>query len=488
MADWIATGLIHGTALAAITALAAATALRRARPALMAALWTVVLLKFLVPIGPRAHLSLSSALDGALALAAGKSAAAGSAAGGAAVTAATAVGDTAASATAGWTLLASYLAALAFIAARRALRHRDLRRAVRALPLAPADMAAQLARLARRMGRAAPRRMPALRLSPDAPSPYLVGCWRSELVVPAWLDPGSAAWSAALCHELAHHARRDPWMRALESAATALFFFWPPVAWVCRRIDRAREMACDQWAVAHGPLAPRDYARLLVELATRAPERSVAPGAMALVRTRSQLGARVDQLLAGARPPRLGRARTALVAVWAAICLAGAARAAGATIPAGSECALDPELLAQIMATHPDADTDGDGQISQEEACAHQQRMRQRLVDGVFDAELLSRLEPEADADGDGALSEIEIESIKDQLEIEMAPDRADAVVLHYAGAPIEVPAGQLRISAAATASRVCRAGRCADGPATAGARGPFPLLIDVSSPAAAAD
>ncbi len=131
---------------------------------------------------------------------------------------------------------------------------------------------------------------------------------RPELVLPAWLDPASPAWSAAVAHELAHLARRDPWLRALESVATALFFFWPPVSWVCRRIDRAREMACDQWALAHGPLAPRDYARMLVELATRAPaSRPVAAGAMALVRTRSQLGARVDQLLAGARPPRLGR-------------------------------------------------------------------------------------------------------------------------------------------------------------------------------------
>ncbi|HKE14359.1 MAG TPA: M56 family metallopeptidase [Kofleriaceae bacterium] len=490
MADWIATGLVHGTALAAITALVAAALLRRARPALVAALWTVVLLKFLVPIGPRAHLSLSSALDGALALVTGESAAAGSAAGGAAATAASAAGGSGAAA-AGWAALAAYLAALATIAARRAARHRDLRRRVRALPLAPAGTAAQLERLARRMGRAVPARLPTLRLSPDASSPYLVGCWRSDLVVPAWLDPASPAWSAALCHELAHLARRDPWMRALERAATALFFFWPPVAWVCRRIDRAREMACDQWALAHGPLSPRDYARLLVELATRAPDRAgpLAPAAMALVRTRSQLGARVDQLLAGARPPRLGRARSAAVAAWAAICLAGAARAAGAAIPAGAECALDPEILAQIMATHPDADTDGDGQISQEEACAHQQRMRQRLVDRVVDAELLSRLEPEADADGDGALSDVEIESVKDQLEIEMSPDPMGGVVLHYGGAPIPLPAAQVRVSAAATAARVCRAGRCADGPApAAGARGPYPLLIDVSPLSGTAD
>src|SRR5712671_1548874 len=41
--------LIHGTVLALITWLLSATILRRSRPAFQAALWTIVLLKFLLP-------------------------------------------------------------------------------------------------------------------------------------------------------------------------------------------------------------------------------------------------------------------------------------------------------------------------------------------------------------------------------------------------------------------------------------------------------
>lgn len=41
--------LIHGTVLALITWLLSATLLRRSRPAVQAALWTIVLLKFLLP-------------------------------------------------------------------------------------------------------------------------------------------------------------------------------------------------------------------------------------------------------------------------------------------------------------------------------------------------------------------------------------------------------------------------------------------------------
>ena len=49
LADVAATAVVHGTLLAIAAAVIAATALRRARPAAHAALWLVVLLKFVVP-------------------------------------------------------------------------------------------------------------------------------------------------------------------------------------------------------------------------------------------------------------------------------------------------------------------------------------------------------------------------------------------------------------------------------------------------------
>ncbi|HYU14553.1 MAG TPA: hypothetical protein VEL05_00710, partial [Candidatus Acidoferrum sp.] len=182
--------------------------------------------------------------------------------------------------------------------------------------------------------------------------------------------------------------------------------------------------------------------------------------------------------LAGVRPPALGRAGAVIVTAWSSLCLAGAARSSARATPSGPECNLEPGLMVQILATHPDADTDGDGILSQDEACAHQQRMRQRLLDRVVDAELVSRLDPDADLDGDGALSEVEIDSIKDQFELAMAPDGADGVVLRFGGTAVPLPEEEVRIDAAAAPARVCRAARCADGP---GQPGRFPLLIDVS-------
>ena len=55
--------LLYGTLLAAITAVACRTVFRRARPAVVAALWTVVLVKFMVPLGPELPISLAAAVQ-----------------------------------------------------------------------------------------------------------------------------------------------------------------------------------------------------------------------------------------------------------------------------------------------------------------------------------------------------------------------------------------------------------------------------------------
>ncbi|MCA9675664.1 MAG: hypothetical protein KC464_11555, partial [Myxococcales bacterium] len=57
---WI---LVHGTVLAALAWVLSRTLLRGARPAVIAALWTVVLVKFVVPIGPAMPWSVSSLID-----------------------------------------------------------------------------------------------------------------------------------------------------------------------------------------------------------------------------------------------------------------------------------------------------------------------------------------------------------------------------------------------------------------------------------------
>jgi hypothetical protein len=151
------------------------------------------------------------------------------------------------------------------------------------------------------------------------------------------------------------------------------------VRWVNRRIDAAREMACDAYAVAHGPLSARDYARLLVRLARGpAPEGSLALTAPRLLR------GRVDALLAsmGARRsgPGIGKVGAVGLAAWTAIALGGASRAS-AEAAHGEVCIYTDALASSLLAAHPEADRDGDGVLTRAEACELQAELRRRMVE-----------------------------------------------------------------------------------------------------------
>ena len=471
--DWLVTGLFHGTALALVTGLALVTVLRRARPALVAALWTIVLLKFLVPVGPRADFSLSSALEQVLPGGAATDApAAVQPIAAAAVPAGAPAGQPVPVLAIGLALL--YLAGVGFAAWRLLAGQRAVRRRLHHLPAADAEIASAIERAADILRL---RAAPPARIDPGASSPYLVGAIRPVLVLPAWLPPSSPAWWAGVLHELAHVKRRDPLLALVAAATGCLFWFWPPVAWSRRALDRSREMACDEWALARGPLGALDYARFLVDVATR---RGQLQAGMALLRSKSQLVARIDHLVDGERAAALGRGRAAAIAGWAALCLAGAGGVAAAEADPSLECSIEPDLIAQILATNPDADADRDGVLSRDEACAHQRRMRQRLLDQVVDADMVSQLDPEADLDGDGVISDYEVDWAKNQIDVGLAGKSDGELVLEYAGErALPVLGGAVKVAAAAHSGQVCRSATACGG-AAAGAR--FPLLIDVST------
>lgn len=65
---WIGQALVYGTLLAGATFLLAKIVGRRVHPAIHSALWLVVLLKFVVPVGPASSLSLASLSNSAVQL------------------------------------------------------------------------------------------------------------------------------------------------------------------------------------------------------------------------------------------------------------------------------------------------------------------------------------------------------------------------------------------------------------------------------------
>jgi len=186
---------------------------------------------------------------------------------------------------------------------------------------------------------------------------------------------------AALHHELAHVRRRDGLARVLQVWAAAVMWWFPIARLVARRLDLAREAACDAYAIEQGIERPA-YARLLVAMAKL---RTPVP-ALAVPRA---LDRRVAAVLAPTQiRARYGALHKLVLAAWVVLALGGARRASA---QGRATCTYSPRLAAQLYVSYPEADLDGDGTLSRFEACELQAELRrQKEV-------LSSPLDPEAE-------------------------------------------------------------------------------------------
>jgi len=263
---------------------------------------------------------------------------------------------------AAWVLLAALWAAGAVaVLVRALLAHVRAHRAVRAATPAPEHAVALAAMLADRIGVRAPR----LVVGEHA---CVVGVVRPTIVVPAALL-ADGLLRGALLHELAHVRRRDALGRLVQLAASALYWWYPVVRLASRRLELAREAACDAWALEAGDVSRTAYARLLVQLSHHH-----AP-ALALAAPHA-LDARVRAVLGPPAGARLRFAHRAALLLFALIALGGArtAEARGEHIT----CVYSPELASALLLAHPEADIDGDGVLTHAEACDFQAELRHR--------------------------------------------------------------------------------------------------------------
>ena len=95
-------------------------------------------------------------------------------------------------------------------------------------------------------------RAPQLLVSDEVISPLAAGFLHPVVILPQTLSEEIAEpeLDHVLLHELAHVARRDDWTNLMGRLASAVLAFHPVAAWVLRRIQREREIACDDWVVA----------------------------------------------------------------------------------------------------------------------------------------------------------------------------------------------------------------------------------------------
>ena len=144
------------------------------------------------------------------------------------------------------------------------IRIRRFRRLLSSACPASGELVAQVQRCAVRLGVA---RCPHVLVLPVAVSPLVCGIGRrARLVLPQdlldELDPAQLA--TVVTHELAHLRRGDQWIRLLELVVTGLYWWHPVVWWARRELQRTEEEACDAWVVWASPEAAPTYANALL--------------------------------------------------------------------------------------------------------------------------------------------------------------------------------------------------------------------------------
>jgi murein DD-endopeptidase MepM/ murein hydrolase activator NlpD len=312
--------------------------LRRRAPALTHALWALVLLRLVLPVGWAAPWSARALaehlpmLKGWVVAVATAPAAAPLAAEGMTPFPPTAAG---AGEAALWPLaiaalwLLGALACLGLWSWRRSEYRRLLRRAEPELTPRVLERAEHWRRRFRI------RRSVRLRTTDRPVTPFTAGLLRPVIVLPrsvasaddpALLDP--VLLDSVLAHEMAHVARFDALWLTLQHWLRALYFFHP-LAWIANaQLSDARERLCDRLVLSAGEIPARAYARSLVavlRLSARSSHGLVPTFAGSLrLNTRithrsttRRLAMRLSDLLDSTanRRPRLAAARLAALAL-----------------------------------------------------------------------------------------------------------------------------------------------------------------------------
>jgi len=175
------------------------------------------------------------------------------------------------------------------------------------------------------------RRPVRLLISDRVASPLATGFRHPAIILPSTLLAhfNEGELDHVLLHELAHVARRDDWSNLMARTIGAIAGLHPVVAWSLRQIARERELACDEWVVAHVGEA-RPYAASLARLFEVCRSRRRVVLATGMAESASRLGERIESLLAGGRQ---FNARTSILRVAVAAAALVALVAAGAQAP-----------------------------------------------------------------------------------------------------------------------------------------------------------
>jgi uncharacterized protein (TIGR03435 family) len=137
-----------------------------------------------------------------------------------------------------------------------------------------------------------------LLISREAPAPMAVGFLRPAVILPAGLfdQLTEPELDHVLLHETAHITRYDDWTNLAVRLVDGIFGLHPVALWILRRIEREREIACDDWVLS-ATGAARPYAASLARLFDLLCSRRGELLASGIFGGSSRLGDRIEMIL-----------------------------------------------------------------------------------------------------------------------------------------------------------------------------------------------
>jgi beta-lactamase regulating signal transducer with metallopeptidase domain len=415
---WIGQGLLFGTVLAGLTWVLVRPVRGRASPTLEIAVWSIVLVKFLVPTGPGWSFSLAStferlSLHAPSVLAGGGEVETGLTTGAAATADEQAQrGLTRGSRAWPWTaiVVAGYLLGVVGLGVMRIRSYYAFRARCLELPVADETTQELVHNVCRQLG---VRRVPLIRVIDESRAPFVMGLLRPLLVLSRRQFVRPNELETVVVHEVTHLRRGDMFVRCLQCVAGTGLFFWPVVAWVNRRIDRVREYACDERALRHGRLTAGEYARCLLSAGQPLPAHRFRYQPACMAGNASTIERRIDVILTlpsgRRRRPAWALLTAAVLLAWGGFTLTGVAQDKGKAKGKKAEYTateksmrLHAQKVYARVNEHAAGDLDGNGEVTKEECWAFVAAAVLQMPDAVL------KEYPKADSDKDGNLDLME--------------------------------------------------------------------------------
>ena len=161
--------------------------------------------------------------------------------------------------------------------------------------------------------------------------PGVFGLWRQSILIPEGMQASLSEpqFQAVLTHEWNHVQRRDNLTAALQMTAEAIFWFYPVVWMIGRRLIEERELACDQAVLEQA--RSEDYAEGILNVCKLY---STSPLSCVAGITGADLKARIQSILRNESPRELGQARRWALGAALLVAVAGPTVVGFLTAPA----------------------------------------------------------------------------------------------------------------------------------------------------------